>query len=450
MRLEHPLAAFKLQWIEALGFPGKRRQKEDEDANSTWFQTGAPMQSSALRILLMGGDDRMLVAEGAGLALYRLRRPRLLVSIMKRVYFDESGNTGQNLLDESDPIFVLAACSFASSQVQEAFKPLQDFKGPELKFSRLRKTTGGQQAVLAFLNSACLNSGTAAAVVFHKPYMVVTKYCDLVLEPSMRMAGVDFYAHGLNLATANLLTTRMPVSLNPITWFEFLALFVRVVRERSPILFNQWRTSAELIHSHLEYAQPELAGYVAPILLVRNADEFLRTLIADELDPLVPAYHVMAEHWGKSIGTHYDLVADESKVLAKERGNLLRMSDSRLRHVIVGYDRRKIELPLMVANIIAVDSTTEQQVQFADILGGAIASAAKARLRAPLQNGTFGRKIFETCFSKGLIINAVWPDNEVDPKALETDTKPGPADVDPATYAAMVFQSHSYTKKSNA
>src|ERR1035437_6104383 len=154
---------------------------------------------------------------------------------MKRVFFDESGNTGQNLIDEADPIFVLASCSLQADQEQEALSHLQQFKGPELKFSRLRKTPAGQRAVLAFLGSASVTSKTAAAVVFHKPFMVVTKYCDLVLEPSFRKAGVDFNGRGRNIATANLLTTTMPVLLNRTTWSNFLSLFVRVVRERTPV-----------------------------------------------------------------------------------------------------------------------------------------------------------------------------------------------------------------------
>ena len=367
---------------------------------------------------------------------------------MKRVFFDESGNTGQNLLDESDPIFVLASCSFDPSQEQEAFSQLQNFKGPELKFSRLRKTPGGQRAVLAFLNSASVTTTTTAAVVFHKPYMVVTKYCDLVLEPSMRQAGVDFYARGANIATANLLTTTMPVFLNRKTWTDFLALFVLVVREQTAMLFNQWRQSAELIYSHLEYTQPDAADFFAPVFLMRDANEFFRTLNADELDPLVPAYHVMAGHWGKCVGASYELIADESKVLAKERLRLLALSDPTLKSVTVGYDRRKIEFPLKVADIVTVDSTVHRQVQFADILGGAIAGAAKARTKSALQAGTFAHDVFEVCFAKGLIINAVWPNHEIDPTDLGTDIEPGPNDVDLPTYTGMILGGHPATKKS--
>ena len=133
---------------------------------------------------------------------------------MRKVFFDESGNTGQNLIDEAAPIFVLASCSFEVDEEREVLLHFQNFKGPELKFSRLRKTAAGQNAVLAFPASAQVTSNTAAVFVIHKPFMVVTKYCDLVLEPSFREAGIDFYKRGMNLATANILTT-MPTLLNP-------------------------------------------------------------------------------------------------------------------------------------------------------------------------------------------------------------------------------------------
>ncbi len=324
---------------------------------------------------------------------------------MRKVFFDESGNTGQNLIDEADPIFVLASCSFQVEE--EVLSHFQQFKGPELKFSRLRKTAVGQKAVLAFLSSEQVTSKTAAAFVTHKPFMVVTKYCDLVLEPSFRNAGVDFYKRGANIATANLLTTTMPVFLNPTTWSNFLSLFVRVVRERTPSLFDDWRRSAELIFSHLEHTHRKAADFFAPVFLMRDCSELFKTLGDDELDPLVPAYYVVVDHWGTSVGDIYEVIADESKALAKARGLLLALSDPKLNPVTVGYDRRKTEFPLKVSDIVPVDSTLHRQVQFADILCGAIASAAKAKIKGALRSGTFAHDVLELCISKELIIGGL-------------------------------------------
>jgi len=75
---------------------------------------------------------------------------------MKQVFFDECGNTGQNLFDNGDPIFALASCCFQPAYEQELlslFQHLPHFSSPELKFASLRKSPAGQRAVLNFLNS---------------------------------------------------------------------------------------------------------------------------------------------------------------------------------------------------------------------------------------------------------------------------------------------------------
>ncbi len=114
-----------------------------------------------------------------------------------------------------------------------------------------------------------------------------------------------------------------------------------------------------------------MADYFAPVLLMREPEEFFATLTDDELDPLVTAYHFMAGHWGQAIGSRYELVFDKSKVLVKQRERLLKLSDPNLKDARVGHDRRSIEYPLKVADIIEVDSMIHRQVQIADILAGA-------------------------------------------------------------------------------
>ena len=276
--------------------------------------------------------------------------------------------------------------------------------------------------------------------------MVVAKYCDLVLEPSFRKAGIDFYKRGMNIATANILAT-MPTLLNTTTWTNFLSLFVRVLRERTPSLFNEWQTSAKLIFSHLEHAEPEWADFFAPVFLMSDSSELFEGLGNDELDPLIPAYYVVVDHWGKSIGDIYEVIADESKVLAKECGRLLTVANPNLKPVSAGYDRRKIDFPLKVSEIVGVDSTVYRQVQLADVLCGAIASSAKAQTKEPLKPGSFAHDVWQLCHTKRLIIGGLWPNHEVDPKDLETDVVPDPDEVNLAEYTAMILKGNPSTKK---
>jgi hypothetical protein len=364
---------------------------------------------------------------------------------VRTVFFDESGNTGQNLLDINDPIFALASCSFPSDKEQELLSLFDKFRGPELKFSRLKRTPSGQNAVLSFLRSPEINSASVGVVIFHKPFTIVSKYCDVVLEPSFQKAGIDFYERGLNLATANLLSTTMPTFLNPSTWRNFLSLFVRVIRERTPAVFREWQRLSELIYNHLEHANREVGYYFAPVLLLTHTELF-EVITEDELDPIAPAYYVLANHWGKLTGKPFEVRADESKVLVKTRGHLLKLSDSNVKPFTAGYDRRTMDFPLKVNDIVAVDSKTHLQIQFADILSGAIASAAKAQVNGALAPNSFARQILEACFSKGVIVDALWPSRHVTPSALGTDVDPGPSEISLPQYTAMILKEHPFTR----
>lgn len=292
---------------------------------------------------------------------------------MKKVYFDESGNTGGNLLDANDTIFSLASCHFTAEQEKTLLEHFKNFAGPELKFSRLRKSPAGQRMVSAFLEAPEISNQTVAVAAFHKPLMIVTKYCDLVLEPSMRKTGIDFYKRGLNIATFNLLHLTMPAYLSPVTWQGFLESFVRVVRERTSAAFTEFRLSAELIYSYLSNKEPRLASMISPVLLLRSdGSDLFSHLNEDELDPLIPAYHALVGNWGDVLGELYEMVADESKMLVKERERLLQLSRGDLRPVRAGYDQRQVQYPLKLSQVIAANSHTEKQVQLADVIAGAV------------------------------------------------------------------------------
>jgi hypothetical protein len=158
---------------------------------------------------------------------------------MKKVFFDESGNTGENLFDPGAPVFVLASCCFSHHEENTLFNGFKSFSGPEIKFKNLRKTDRGRQAIIALFGAAEVSATSVTAAILHKPYMAVTKYCDIVIEPSMKQFAVNMYRDGCNMATANLLYNVMPTFLNEKTWQSFLAAFVHFIRDRSPSALGQ-------------------------------------------------------------------------------------------------------------------------------------------------------------------------------------------------------------------
>jgi hypothetical protein len=59
------------------------------------------------------------------------------------VAFDESGHTGEDLLNDRQPIFALASVHLSDAQTDEALKLLYNRPGQEVKFKNLKKSEAG-------------------------------------------------------------------------------------------------------------------------------------------------------------------------------------------------------------------------------------------------------------------------------------------------------------------
>lgn len=360
-----------------------------------------------------------------------------------RIFFDESGNTGQDLLNPDDPIFVLASCSFSLTQEEELFRHFRRFQGGELKFSKLRKYPSGQRSILEFLTDPILSCETASAYWIHKSHMVVTKYCDMVLEPSMREFGIDFYEQGMNIALSNLISMSMPHLLPEDVWKKFLTTYSELVWKRTPAEFRAFKESATTTYRHLEKTAPDFSNYIVSGIML-DEKTFLNQIGATENDPIVPAYYVLADYWGKKKGDWFEMWADESKTLGLERKRLMSLANPKLKPTLQGYDRRKMEFPLKVKEIIPVDSTSQRQVQFADLIAGSLAGSLKPN--ASPKDQSFGRACLEAIITKGLVAGGIWPSKEISPEELGTDGEVQIGDIDLASYTAMISVGHPDTK----
>jgi hypothetical protein len=74
-----------------------------------------------------------------------------------------------------------------------------------LKFGKMSRRHPQQQMILAFLAAVKLQPARARFVVAHKPFNVVCKAVDLIVEKSMHQHGYDLYERGANLGLANLI-----------------------------------------------------------------------------------------------------------------------------------------------------------------------------------------------------------------------------------------------------
>jgi len=69
------------------------------------------------------------------------------------IYFDESGNTGANLLDLSQPIFALGSCDFTERECEKLLVPLLSRGASEIKFVNLKRRASGQNKIIDLLQN---------------------------------------------------------------------------------------------------------------------------------------------------------------------------------------------------------------------------------------------------------------------------------------------------------
>jgi hypothetical protein len=124
---------------------------------------------------------------------------------MATIYVDEAGYTGSNLLDPAQPVFVLSTHDFDEpDSLRLKAEYFGAVKGPSLKFTKLSRNGRGQGMILRFLADMLKLCPTRfGTVLIHKPFSVICKLVDHVVENSMHNHGFDLYDRGGNLGMCN-------------------------------------------------------------------------------------------------------------------------------------------------------------------------------------------------------------------------------------------------------
>jgi len=148
------------------------------------------------------------------------------MSRVQAIYFDESGFTGNNLLDPTQPVFAYAgvaldpeAAAYLYSELRSRFR----LQGEEIKGQNLVQSARGKKAI-TWLLSECKE--TALVTVSNKNFALAGKFFEYVFEPVLKHNNSLFYAVGFHRFIANLVyvlfTARMERAQQLLDDFEML------------------------------------------------------------------------------------------------------------------------------------------------------------------------------------------------------------------------------------
>ncbi len=349
------------------------------------------------------------------------------------IAFDESGNTGQDLINPDQPIFSLASVYLSEAEADEAINILTTQADQEIKFSKLTRSKAGRQKVLSFLQSPYAKVDKVKTHVIHKRYMVVGKIVDLIIEPLAHRDGLNLYEQGCNIALTNLYYTCLPTVCGEDEFSEFLGKFVGMIRKKDRRSISEFYRSSE--HMYHSAKVPEFKKDLAVMLNSTGIiDEVLRASDATQLDPSVTSFVQHCGKWGSYLGRDFDVVYDESKPIRQKQVFLSLLMAKDEQETQVGYDYRKMIFPLKATGIKFGDSKVVKQLQLADVIAGASAYWARG-FTQPDVDKEFCEKLEEHGI-RDLVIGCIWPSAEVTPQELGTEELGG---IDPIEYMTKLI-----------
>ena len=299
-----------------------------------------------------------------------------------QIFLDESGYTGQDLLNPDQPAFCVATIGFREDECA-ALKArfFGGVRAAELKYSRLCKRPSQQRMVLNFLRDVVPREPLVKVSIAHKEFVVAAKLVDLITEKAMRLDGINLYEGGANIGLAQLTYFGVPAACGRDYFARLLATFQAAALDPSWEAFTAFREV--LFDPSLNEDQRKwLAWFQAPI--VTHGYEFFRDAVEDEPFELAfPSSSYLMQRWRYDHrDADLELVHDHSSnMVGLEHLWGFLMSDERPPFDRDHGDGRTTVFPVGLLSTTFADSKRWAGLQLADVVAGAYSDAARFAIR---------------------------------------------------------------------
>lgn len=319
----------------------------------------------------------------------------------QKVYFDESGFTGTNLLNQDQTVFTYAAVGLDNQNANELINIIRTnypTQAQELKFKNYSKSSKCEDFCLFVIN---LLKDCAGVIVFDKKFALCAKFFEYMFEPVIAKFNSYFYAANFHLfityriynLLGNLQQTPLLVNFeNVMTQDNKYLEFQNFVSDISPKLSIQRkskRTFEENVYTFISLNRRLIEQELKDLSGNTPTDKYT-------LDLTTTAFLNLCGFMSEKFG-EVEPVYDDSKMMDAHK------------KIFDGFVGRKIEFETPVFNrkfkvfiskeLVAANSKLEPAIQLADLLAG-ITSYAYSR-----QND----KITDALVENNFVASAVIP-----------------------------------------
>ncbi|MFQ0829057.1 DUF3800 domain-containing protein [Serratia fonticola] len=334
------------------------------------------------------------------------------------IFFDESGNTGGNLLDSMQPFFTLSSCNISKLDAIKALE-LTGSKSPtEAHFKTLRRRKSGQDGIVRLLESKYINEENVKVFLVDKKYMLTTKIVDIIIETWCFNRGIDLYKNGQNLALSNIYYFCLPVFCGEENTDKMYNRFISLIKNQDAESIEEFYTVIDELKKCS--CDKEFINTIDKISITRNEiNDILEGVERNTLDPSIPSLFRHCVEWGKMYPNGYHIKHDDSKIITEKQDTFNKFMDISKKTEVYGYDRRTFELPIKARSLTFHSSEEYPQLQIADIVASAAAYYVNCLKRNEADDYLFKelQRIKIENYFKDM---AIWPTAYVTPEELGT------------------------------
>lgn len=325
-----------------------------------------------------------------------------------KIYLDESGHTGPDLLCKDQPFFAIAACWMDECDYYEIRdKIFNGVQSEELKFKSIkkRKKLVSLERFIKFVNE---KSDRYCVYLVDKKSILIEKFVLDCIEPAYAEMGLDISEEGGIRAYANLLNICLPGYMG-IGWYnQFLKLYQNFIRQKN-------KQSILDLHKHSTSVKPEAEEFIRPFLMMPqlSLEEVRYQGYRNEIYDVILLgllVHIRNVFKIKDFEIRYDNTKATTDI---DLGELLKGLQNYDREVVVS-KVCKVHPDINIVDVKSCDSKIEPVIQIADLIAGLFVYAT----RQAKSDGPLFRQLIDTITDKNIICKICTAD--VTPEQLGT------------------------------
>lgn len=283
------------------------------------------------------------------------------------ISFDESGNTGQDLLNKDQGAFILSSSNFNDNEI-EILSNIFD-TDDEIHFKKLKKNTKGRKQIIEFINHPLISEKNIISSISHKEFVVYGQIIDKLLEPTLYHKNIDIYKGGKNIIFTNILFFSGQVK-HQILYREMLENFISMVRLKTKKSIEGFYLAVKNIYEKIDVNENFL------LLLILESKKHIFD-ISDSfdkytIDVTLSSFLVLCDLWHEKINLKISVLFDNSKQIEYYQEYIDFMKNSSTQKTKYGYGNRKMTFPSQINDVQLVDSKTRKSIQITDLIASSL------------------------------------------------------------------------------